>query len=67
MKNEENIQVIFLTNDRNNKEKALEEGITAYTCEEYIKSLMANPDLVDRLACISDEGVCFYFFIYKIN
>uniref|UniRef100_A0A8B9NZV9 Protein DIS3 homolog n=1 Tax=Apteryx owenii TaxID=8824 RepID=A0A8B9NZV9_APTOW len=56
MKNEENIQVIFLTNDRNNKEKALEEGITAYTCEEYIKSLMANPDLVDRLACISDEG-----------
>lgn len=32
MQNEE-IQVIFLTNDRNNKEKALEEGITAYTCK----------------------------------
>ncbi|OXB66932.1 hypothetical protein ASZ78_014093 [Callipepla squamata] len=52
----EDVQVIFLTNDRNNKEKALEEGITAYTCEEYIKSLVANPDLVDRLACVSDEG-----------
>ncbi|XP_044867486.1 exosome complex exonuclease RRP44 [Mauremys mutica] len=54
--NEETIQVILLTNDRNNKEKAVEEGLTAYTCEEYIKSLIANPDLVDRLACVSDEG-----------
>ncbi|EMP36806.1 Exosome complex exonuclease RRP44 [Chelonia mydas] len=53
---EETIQVILLTNDRNNKEKAVEEGLTAYTCEEYIKSLIANPDLVDRLACVSDEG-----------
>ncbi|XP_069658672.1 exosome complex exonuclease RRP44 isoform X2 [Haliaeetus albicilla] len=56
IEDEEKIQVIFLTNDRTNKEKALEEGITAYTCEEYIKSLIANPDLVDRLACVSDEG-----------
>uniref|UniRef100_A0A672TPA5 Protein DIS3 homolog n=1 Tax=Strigops habroptila TaxID=2489341 RepID=A0A672TPA5_STRHB len=54
---EEKTEVIFLTNDRINKEKALEEGITAYTCEEYIKSLVANPDLVDRLACVSDEGI----------
>ncbi|XP_038256782.1 exosome complex exonuclease RRP44 isoform X3 [Dermochelys coriacea] len=54
--NEETIQVILLTNDRNNKEKAVEEGLTAYTCEEYIKSLIANPDLIDRLACVSDEG-----------
>ncbi|XP_053792692.1 exosome complex exonuclease RRP44 [Vidua chalybeata] len=56
IEDEEKIQVIFLTNDRINKEKALEEGITAYTCEEYIKSLTANPELVDRLACVSDEG-----------
>ncbi|NWZ43982.1 RRP44 exonuclease, partial [Brachypodius atriceps] len=56
IEDEEKIQVIFLTNDRSNKEKALEEGITAYTCEEYIKSLTANPELVDRLACVSDEG-----------
>uniref|UniRef100_A0A8C9G3F9 Protein DIS3 homolog n=1 Tax=Pavo cristatus TaxID=9049 RepID=A0A8C9G3F9_PAVCR len=72
IQNEENedIQVIFLTNDRNNKEKALEEGITAYTCEEYIKSLIDNPDLVDRLACVSDEGVCLYsllvYLFYEI-
>ncbi|NWY41399.1 RRP44 exonuclease, partial [Sylvia atricapilla] len=56
IEDEEKIQVVFLTNDRTNKEKALEEGITAYTCEEYIKSLTANPELVDRLACVSDEG-----------
>lgn len=33
IEDEEKIQVIFLTNDRINKEKALEEGITAYTCK----------------------------------
>ncbi|XP_038623740.1 exosome complex exonuclease RRP44 [Tachyglossus aculeatus] len=48
-------QVVLITNDRKNKEKAIEEGIPTYTCEEYIKSLIANPELVDRLACISDE------------
>ena len=35
--------------------------VCAFVGEEYIKSLVANPDLVDRLACVSDEGVCFYF------
>ncbi|XP_044540905.1 exosome complex exonuclease RRP44-like [Gracilinanus agilis] len=49
-------QVIFITNDIKNKEKAIEEGVPAYTCEDYIKSLKANPELVDRLACLSDEG-----------
>uniref|UniRef100_A0A6I8R570 Exosome complex exonuclease RRP44 n=2 Tax=Xenopus tropicalis TaxID=8364 RepID=A0A6I8R570_XENTR len=49
------VQVILITNDRRNKEKAVEEGIVAYTCEEYIKSLTANPELVDRLACVNDE------------
>ncbi|KAM6446176.1 exosome complex exonuclease RRP44 [Liasis olivaceus] len=52
---EENVTVILLTNDRKNKEKAVEEGITTYTCEEYIKSLTDNPELVDRLACLNDE------------
>ncbi|KAM4701510.1 exosome complex exonuclease RRP44 [Discoglossus pictus] len=53
--NTEKLQVILITNDRKNKEKAVEDGIVAYTCEEYIKSLLANPELVDRLACVSDE------------
>ncbi|XP_029458877.1 exosome complex exonuclease RRP44 [Rhinatrema bivittatum] len=51
----EALQAILITNDRKNKEKAVEAGIIAYTCEEYIKSLVANPELVDRLACVSDE------------
>ncbi|XP_075419097.1 exosome complex exonuclease RRP44 [Tenrec ecaudatus] len=50
------LQVILITNDRKNKEKALEEGIPAFTCEEYVKSLTANPELIDRLACLSEEG-----------
>ncbi|XP_072256312.1 exosome complex exonuclease RRP44 [Pyxicephalus adspersus] len=51
----EHLKVLLITNDRRNKEKAVEEGIEAYTCEEYIKSLFSNPELVDRLANISDE------------
>uniref|UniRef100_A0A671DNZ0 DIS3 homolog, exosome endoribonuclease and 3'-5' exoribonuclease n=1 Tax=Rhinolophus ferrumequinum TaxID=59479 RepID=A0A671DNZ0_RHIFE len=50
------LQVIFITNDRKNKEKAIEEGIPAFTCEEYVKSLTDNPELIDRLACLSEEG-----------
>lgn len=42
----------------------------AFVGEEYIKSLIDNPDLVDRLACVSDEGVCLYsllpYLFYKI-
>ncbi|XP_071991431.1 exosome complex exonuclease RRP44 [Engystomops pustulosus] len=50
-----NLEVLLITNDRGNKQKAVEEGVVAFTCEEYIKSLIANPELVDRLACVSDE------------
>ncbi|XP_075055918.1 exosome complex exonuclease RRP44 [Mixophyes fleayi] len=53
--NLKNLEVLLITNDQKNKEKALEEGILAYTCDEYIKSLFANPELVDRLAHVSDE------------
>ncbi|XP_077200108.1 exosome complex exonuclease RRP44 [Paroedura picta] len=55
LQTEEKIQVILLTNDRKNKERAVDEGLTAYTCEEYIKSLIGNPELVDRLASLNDE------------
>ncbi|KAM3837256.1 exosome complex exonuclease RRP44 isoform 3-T3 [Vipera latastei] len=52
---EESILVILLTNDRRNKEKAVEEGIATFTCEEYVKSLTGHPELMDRLACLNDE------------
>ncbi|XP_078258402.1 exosome complex exonuclease RRP44 isoform X2 [Rhinoraja longicauda] len=48
------IQVILMTNDRKNKERAEKDGLTAFTCDEYIKSLAGNPELIDRLACIAD-------------
>uniref|UniRef100_A0A8C4T523 Protein DIS3 homolog n=1 Tax=Erpetoichthys calabaricus TaxID=27687 RepID=A0A8C4T523_ERPCA len=52
---DKDLRVILLTNDRKNKEKAEESGLLAYTCEEYVKSLVANPELVDRLASIPDN------------
>ncbi|TSK17962.1 Exosome complex exonuclease RRP44 [Bagarius yarrelli] len=48
-------KVVLLTNDRANKEKAEQSGVIAYRCEEYIKSLIGNPELVDRLALTSDD------------
>lgn len=64
MSAENQLQVIFITNDKKNKEKAIEEGIPAFTCEEYVKSLTANPELIDRLACLSEEGVCLSLFYF---
>uniref|UniRef100_A0A8B9JV80 Protein DIS3 homolog n=1 Tax=Astyanax mexicanus TaxID=7994 RepID=A0A8B9JV80_ASTMX len=49
------LKVVLLTNDRANKEKAEQSGLLAYRCEEYIKSLIGNPELVDRLALASDD------------
>uniref|UniRef100_UPI003AAC6BD3 exosome complex exonuclease RRP44 n=1 Tax=Centroberyx gerrardi TaxID=166262 RepID=UPI003AAC6BD3 len=49
------LRVVLITNDQGNKEKAEEGGLLVYRCEEYIKSLIANPELVDRLALANDE------------
>ncbi|KAL7824490.1 hypothetical protein AOLI_G00237310 [Acnodon oligacanthus] len=49
------LRVVLLTNDRANKDKAEQNGLLAYRCEEYIKSLTGNPELVDRLALTSDD------------
>ncbi|XP_063068491.1 exosome complex exonuclease RRP44 [Engraulis encrasicolus] len=49
------VKVVLLTNDRLNKEKAEQAGLIAFKCEQYIKSLFANPELVDRLALSSDD------------
>ncbi|XP_041937482.1 exosome complex exonuclease RRP44 [Alosa sapidissima] len=53
--NSAEIKVVMLTNDRLNKEKAEQAGLVVYKCEEYIKSLIANPELVDRLAATADD------------
>uniref|UniRef100_H3DI20 Exosome complex exonuclease RRP44 n=1 Tax=Tetraodon nigroviridis TaxID=99883 RepID=H3DI20_TETNG len=49
------LKVVLLTNDLANKQKAEENNLLVYKCEEYIKSLTANPELVDRLALSSDD------------
>ncbi|XP_057964158.1 exosome complex exonuclease RRP44 homolog A [Malania oleifera] len=42
------MRVLLITNDRENKRKATEEGISAETVESYVKSL-GKPDLLDLL------------------
>uniref|UniRef100_A0A665VVR5 Exosome complex exonuclease RRP44 n=1 Tax=Echeneis naucrates TaxID=173247 RepID=A0A665VVR5_ECHNA len=52
---EDGLKVVLLTNDQGNKQKAEESGLLVYKCEEYVKSLIANPELVDRLALSDDD------------
>lgn len=49
-------RVLLITNDRENKRKALEEGISADTVESYVKSL-GKLDLLDLLVHPSSEDV----------
>ncbi|XP_060958664.1 exosome complex exonuclease RRP44 homolog A isoform X2 [Cannabis sativa] len=49
-------RVLLITNDRENKRKAVEEGICAETIESYVKSL-GRPDLLDQLVHPSTEDV----------
>uniref|UniRef100_A0A673K993 Protein DIS3 homolog n=1 Tax=Sinocyclocheilus rhinocerous TaxID=307959 RepID=A0A673K993_9TELE len=49
------LKVVLLTDDRSNKEKAEQYGLIVYRCEEYIKSLIGNPELMDRLALKPDD------------
>uniref|UniRef100_A0A8C5GMY8 Exosome complex exonuclease RRP44 n=1 Tax=Gouania willdenowi TaxID=441366 RepID=A0A8C5GMY8_GOUWI len=57
----EGLKVVLLTNDQGNKQKAEEGGLLVFKCEEYIKSLIANPELVDLLAlvrtCLSENEI----------
>uniref|UniRef100_A0A8C9VKH7 Exosome complex exonuclease RRP44 n=1 Tax=Scleropages formosus TaxID=113540 RepID=A0A8C9VKH7_SCLFO len=52
----EELQVILLTDDKGNREKAEGCGVIAYKCEEYIKSLIGSPELMDRLALCTDDA-----------
>ncbi|KAG2323305.1 hypothetical protein Bca4012_058794 [Brassica carinata] len=49
-------QVLLVTNDRENKRKATEEGISAETIEAYVRSI-GQPELLDLLAQPSAEDV----------
>ena len=43
-------KVVLITNDKENREKARELGLLAFTALEYAQSLTDSPGLVDRLA-----------------
>ena len=50
-------RVVLVTNDRDNREKARETGLESHTVYEYVKSLVAHPSLMDRLArCDEADG-----------
>ncbi|XP_061373470.1 exosome complex exonuclease RRP44 homolog A-like [Gastrolobium bilobum] len=50
------VKVLLITNDKENKRKASEEGIHAETVESYVKSL-DRPDLLDLLVRTASEDV----------
>ncbi|XP_054715986.1 exosome complex exonuclease RRP44-like [Uloborus diversus] len=47
------IEVLLLTNDRENLRKAEEEGISAFTFADYVKSMKKYPTLIDKLSQIN--------------
>ncbi|CAA6655841.1 unnamed protein product [Spirodela intermedia] len=49
-------RVLLITNDRENKRKAIEEGLSAETVESYVKSL-GQPGLLDLVVVSSSEDV----------
>jgi exosome complex exonuclease DIS3/RRP44 len=54
--NKEEIKIILLTDDAENRRKAREEGIIGFTISDYVKSLVKTPHLVDKL-CIKEYTV----------
>ncbi|CAL1288476.1 unnamed protein product [Larinioides sclopetarius] len=50
------IDVILLTNDKENSKKAEEEGLTVYTFAEYVKGMTQFPSLIDKLANVSTNA-----------
>lgn len=44
------IKVVLLSDDANNRTKALEQGITAFTISDYVRSIKDFPNLVDKLS-----------------
>ena len=52
-------QVVLITNDHENREKARVLGLCSFTALEYAQSLIETPGLVDRLATSGENGEAF--------
>lgn len=46
---EKRVRAVLITDDAGNREKAKEEGILVCTVEDYLKSLLRNLDLLDKI------------------
>lgn len=44
------VLVVLLTDDADNRKKAADEGITAFSIRDYVKSLTETPHLQDKLS-----------------
>ena len=49
-KSAQSSSIVFLTDDRENRKKALALGLTSYTINRYVESLTDHPSLLDRVA-----------------
>ncbi|KAG8182151.1 hypothetical protein JTE90_014561 [Oedothorax gibbosus] len=47
------IKVVLLTNDKENSNKAEEEGLNVFTFADYVKGMKQFPSLVDKLAQVN--------------
>ncbi|CAG0883873.1 unnamed protein product [Darwinula stevensoni] len=56
-KRDPNITIVLLTDDRDNREAAIRDGIKAYSTSEYVESLKGHPELQDLVAKI---GTCIF-------
>lgn len=51
------VKVVLITNDADNRTKAKECGLTAFTIQEYVKGLKDNGTLLDKLAHVGTSLV----------
>ncbi|WAR11579.1 RRP44-like protein, partial [Mya arenaria] len=51
------ISVVLVTNDADNRTKAKEKGLTAFTIQEYVKGMKENGSLLDKLAHVGTSMV----------
>ena len=49
------IDIVLITDDNENKRRAVEEKVLAATCHEYVESLN-QPELMDRIAAKEDQS-----------
>lgn len=52
-----NQRAVLLTNDKANKDQATADGLLSFTIEEYVENIVGFPELLDKLARQSNDGI----------